>query len=237
MKVTSFADLLIEVKEIKKQQTEVWFRGQGDFTWHLVPSLARRKDGFSKEKLVFETYRKFARKINPSHKDEWELLIDMQHYFVPTRLLDWSESLMIALYFATINHVPGRDAGLFILDPIRLNELSRKNSIPNMPYDTMGLSYVKAYIEKNPYPVPNPIAIKSSYSNDRVMAQKGMFTIHTDSVKGLDEEYPDFVKKYCITDSAVAEIKDLLDFADINEFTIFPDFYGVANYINGTLLR
>lgn len=236
MEITSLSDLLSEIMEIRGNQTELWFRGQSNANYKLIPSIIRTEMGLRNENAIFETYRKFAQKLNPGHNDEWELLIDMQHYFVPTRLLDWSESLMIALFFATMGHNDGEDAGLFILDPIRLNQKSGKNGIPNMPFDKMGLSYKEAYIEKIPFPAAHPIAIKSSYLNDRVMAQRGMFTVHTDRKNGLEEEYPDVVKKYCISDNAIAEIKDLLYVSNINESTVFPDFYGVANYIKDTLV-
>lgn len=236
MKINELRELFQEIKYLKKDHSELWYRGQANAEYKLVPSLARYQNGFEIEKKIYETYCTFAKKLTPNHTNEWELLIDMQHYFVPTRLLDWSESVGIALFFAVMNNKAKRNAGLFILDPVLLNLKSRKNGIPVMPTNTMGLSYVKSFIDKEPYPVPHPIAIKSTFLNERVMAQHGMFTIHTDTCEGIEELYPDIVRKYTFTDNAIEEITDYLEFANINVSTVFPDFYGVANFIKGFLV-
>jgi len=231
MEINTLKELFQEVKALKKDHSELWYRGQQNATYKLVPSLARHPNGFEMENKIFETYCSFAKKLTPTHTNEWELLIDMQHYFVPTRLLDWSESLGIALFFAYMNNKANQNAGLFILDPIELNKKSNKYGIPVMPENTMGLSYVKSYINKEPYPVPHPIAIKCSYLNDRVLAQHGMFTIHTDTKEGLEDLYPEVVKKYTFTTNAIEDIAEYLEFSTINVSTVFPDFYGVASYI------
>ena len=233
--ITSLSKLISVVRECKERIPEIWYRGQGNGNYKLCPSLLRYPNGLENERKIFETYRKFAQKLQPSHKNEWELLIDMQHYFVPTRILDWSESLGIALFFAVTNHRNGEDAGLFILDPIALNAKSGKQGIPCMPDNSMNLFYEKSYLNKDPYPAPHPIAIKSNYLNDRVMAQRGMFTIHNDSNNGIEEKYPDVVGKYIITEKALPEIQEFLEMANINVSTVFPDFYGVANYITESL--
>lgn len=233
--INSLNDLMRVVRESKNEIPEIWYRGQSNSDYKLCPSLLRYSNGLEKEWYIFETYRKFAQNIQKSHNTEWELLIDMQHYFVPTRILDWSESLGIALFFAVQNHKKGVNAGLFLLDPNKLNAKSSKRGIPCMPDNPMNLSYKRMYIDHDPYPVPHPIAIKSNYSNARVLAQRGMFTIHNDSRRGIEEMYPDVVTKYIITEEAVPEVQEFLDIANINVSTIFPDFYGVANYIKDTL--
>lgn len=234
-RIESLSDLMKEVRESKNSSPEIWYRGQANVNHKLIPSLSRYLNGLDREEQIFETYRKFAQKLQPEHKNEWELLIDMQHYFVPTRLLDWSESLGIALFFAVMNHKAGEDAGLFLLNPVALNAESRINGIPCMPDDSMSLSYVDSYIRKRPYPAPHPIAIKSNFINERVMAQRGMFTVHNDANIGIEEGYPSVVKKYIITEQAMPEIKEFLDMANINISTVFPDSYGVANYIKDSL--
>src|SRR5689334_1061338 len=90
-----------------KRKGLLWYRGCGKASYELKPSLYRHKqsktieDFMSMEKLLLARFRQ--RSI-PFHSrslgDAWEWLFLMQHYGVPTRLLDWSESPLMALFFA-----------------------------------------------------------------------------------------------------------------------------------------
>lgn len=234
MSIGSWNELLREIKEYKKsmpENTELWFRGQSDATYDLLPSLLRHKNGIDKEKEVFDTYRRLSQKLMYSHKNEWEMLVDMQHYFIPTRLLDWSENLGISLFFAVSNHYADDDIGLYILNPIELNKYSSKMGIPIVPEECMGLSYIENYINKIPFPPMYPIAIKSNFINERVMAQRGMFTVHGNDRTALEKLCPKAVKRFIISNKVVPEIKEFLEIANINEFTVFPDLHGLSNYI------
>lgn len=238
MKIQSWNDLLCEIKEYRNSlptDTEIWFRGQGNARYMLLPSLLRFANGAEKEKEVFDTYRRLSQKLTFSRKNEWELLIDMQHYFIPTRLLDWSENLGIALFFATSSHNEGDDISLYILNPVELNRYSKKAGIPIVPDESMGLSYTENYIKKIPFAPQYPIAIKSNFINERVMAQRGMFTVHGDDLTEMESLCPRAVKKFIISNEAVSEIKEFLEIANINEFTVFPDLHGLSNYIRNIL--
>lgn len=234
MVVNSWNNLLDVVKKYKSElpnNREIWYRGQSKAEYSLLPSLFRNEKGIDKEKDIFNTYRKLSQHLKVFHQNEWDLLIDMQHYFVPTRLLDWSENLGIALFFAVANHQEDSNLALFLLDPIELNLYSSKAEIPIVPEESMGLSYVENYINKKPFPPGYPIAIKSQYVNDRIMAQRGMFTIHGDNLEDIENLCPKAVKKIVISNKIIPEIKEFLEFANINEFTVFPDLHGISNYI------
>jgi len=58
-------------------------------------------------------------------KDEWDWIFLMQHYRAPTRLLDWSESPLVALYFALVDKLQeDSDGALWCMDPIALNRIA-----------------------------------------------------------------------------------------------------------------
>src|SRR5260370_40182692 len=65
----------------------------------------------------------------PNRDDKWEWYFLMQHYGVPTRLLDWTDNPLIALYFA-VNDQPesaSDDSAVGVFDPCRLNrQLSKQ---------------------------------------------------------------------------------------------------------------
>lgn len=235
MSIKTWNELLNEIRDYKEtlpENIELWFRGQNNAVYSLLPSLLRNKNGAKKEKEIFDTYKRLSQKLMYSHKNEWEILVDMQHYFIPTRLLDWTENLGISLFFAVSNHREGDDIGLYILEPIELNKYSSKMGIPIVPEECMGLSYIENYIKKIPFPPTYPIAVKANFINERIMAQRGMFTVHGDNLTDLEKLCPKAVKKFVIANEAVHEIKEFLEIANINEFTVFPDLQGLSNYIN-----
>jgi hypothetical protein len=128
-------DFLVSVKKAKADLGDpeiVWFRGHWNYSHYLLPSLLRYKNGLEKEQMLFHTFRRFADKVFKTRESDWETLFDMQHYHIPTRLLDWTENFGIALYFACYyNRLKNsaEDAALYIIDPIKLNKESGKASI------------------------------------------------------------------------------------------------------------
>jgi hypothetical protein len=124
----------------------------------------------------------------------------MQHYYIPTRLLDWTEVLGVAVFFALLER-PGYEshepAAVYLLDPYLLNSKSRKRDVP-MVSDDPGFNYKTLYWEKKPMPPEKPIAIEAPFQNDRMMAQRGKFTIHGDDLRPIEEINPDCVRKVTI---------------------------------------
>lgn len=102
----------------------IWFRGHSDVDYCLEPSIFRKKDShniydensiFVHAKLRLANYRKTC-------VDDFDWLCLMQHYEVPTRILDWSESAIIALYFAVReDDKKEKDGELIVLNARELN--------------------------------------------------------------------------------------------------------------------
>jgi hypothetical protein len=56
---------------------------------------------------------------------DFEVLVTMQHYLAPTRILDWTENLLIALFFVVRDpQQDEKDGALWILNARRLNRLT-----------------------------------------------------------------------------------------------------------------
>lgn len=216
------------------------FRGQSDSTWNLTSSLERNAVNATQselEKMIFNIYGKFTQKDKLTFDD----LADMQHYGVPTRLLDFTSSFDVALYFASSNNSEV-DAAVFCLKNIVHSFLSIQ---PEDILKGYGINVpAKSNIDKN------KLLSKFSHQeekNYRVKAQKGYF-IHTKSskftfedslsyaIRDLDlsyldsngESFEDILKKstlvkVIIPSSLKKEILEYLNSKNINDNTIYPN--------------
>ena len=111
----------------------VWFRGHSDARWPLEPGILRRD---ASGEYLFDEYNMLGemRLMRPleaeSYPTTFDWLVMCQHYGLPTRLLDWTESVIVALFFAV--HNDSVDGALFALNPLLLNQqttLSRHRTL------------------------------------------------------------------------------------------------------------
>ena len=118
--ITSWADFLEaidkaseQLKQEEEEDADLWFRGHSAHAYKLLPSLFRHftdlKGEAREEKLwavesdFFWEFWARGKELHGVIENDWDILFAMQHYQTPTRLLDWTETLGVAVYFATLN--------------------------------------------------------------------------------------------------------------------------------------
>lgn len=117
-KIYSINDFLQEIENLGEAQN-LFFRGHSDDGYELVPGIYRKNPPQNKNLIEHED-KIFREVISKSPqqfvgKNTLETLALMQHYGVPTRVLDLTESALVALYFACeVND--GRDGEVIVFD-------------------------------------------------------------------------------------------------------------------------
>lgn len=205
------------------------FRGHGEWWWPLSPGLARAtssSDTIStlEPNLYFEFVTRSGDLLPPTN-DTWSHLFAMQHYGMPTRLLDWTETFGVALFFAL--KAGEGDAAIWILDPYELNRRTLNRAQILHPHELNG-TYDDYYLSRVKVLPGNVVAIWPLRHNPRVFHQRAGFTLHDDLNKPLDVLHPDVLQKITIPAAARRGAKRFLELAGISEFSLFPDLEGLA---------
>src|SRR5258706_8180777 len=157
VKINSLAVMLEALKRQTTPKQLIWFRGHSRKGWKLVPSLARKPRHLKAESALIKRFMQNATPHveKPPH-EEWEWIFLMQHHRAFTRLLDWSESPLAALYFAVYERAQkGQDGAVWCLDPVALNRAANLKfefevEIPAFGRDKVLESYLPSRVKENP---------------------------------------------------------------------------------------
>jgi hypothetical protein len=235
--INSIAEFLVAVQEDQNANPgTIWFRGHADAAWQLLPGFMRSAAETS-ETTLLNRFRQSAAMLadrRPVSSFDWTFL--MQHYGVPTRLLDWSESPLISMYFAVEDWVsrPDTDAALWCLWPTALNKHANivdkieGQYIPSFEDEEL-LSYSTESLRQNTRIELFPVATIATRNNARIQAQMGTFTIHHNKKVPI-EVVGDaaHVAKYTIPRGARAQIARELQLLGMTRFSLFPELASVG---------
>ena len=108
--VSEFIEKIVQLD--KKEGTEVFYRGHANRDWELLPSIFRTPNGVEKEHLLFRDMVAHEPQSFSECKSTLDYLVQMQHYGLPTRLLDMTTNPLVALYFACEQAGDDLDAGI-----------------------------------------------------------------------------------------------------------------------------
>lgn len=241
---------IMQVIEAYQEAHEVsWYRGCGKASHQLSPSLFRHPKHRSAENLhVLEKSlaSTFAQRSPPfiqqGFQDEWERMFFMQHYGIPTRLLDWTESPFVALYFALTNctrnrsNKPSEDIAVWLLDPSEWNKSALKDiSFQGGVLDSQK-EQVKSYSPNAELEERKnlPIMIHGTHNSARIVAQRGMFALFGKSITSMDANFESggftsgTLEKIVIGKENVDKIASSLFRKGISDSTVYPDLFGLS---------
>ena len=237
-----------------ERKTQIrWYRGCGDSSHELKPSLYRhpaKTTGEEFNDLELEVISRFRQRsipylLAPLSDDALSTLFLMQHFKVPTRLLDWTENPYVALYFALTtarSHLDGPnvvhdcEATIWVLDPAAWNSKAVDFSTPVGIVSPPNNDVLNSYLPSKDitYRKDEPVALYGMYNSPRIVAQRGTFCLFGKSRKPMeatyiDKDYPqDCLEKLVIPRNHIGPLLKSLMRIGITDSVVYPDLYGLA---------
>jgi hypothetical protein len=242
-KIRNVYDLLesLDSPGERRRRLPVWFRGSTNKKHRLVPSIGRPPFNLGQERNLINLFKQNAIQFTDERpQSEWEWLFLARHHGVPTRLLDWTESPLIALYFAThsideVKKNDGRDGALWYLLPTKLNEEANIKPLDeyDLPIFEDDDTHLKNYLpsalssENSTRLTPaGGIAVRHS---KRMQAQHSVFTVtHRDQTSIETVGKQQHVGRFIIPASAKARIRRQLAALKIDRLSVFPELDNAA---------
>jgi hypothetical protein len=232
--INTIAELSYLVDKDKRfwdeDETTVIYRGHGARSFKLIPKVGRAKaphdsatPGKVNEELILELFRnQSVDRLAAPCANDWELLALAQHHGLPTRLLDWTRSPLVALYFAVCEEFETRYDGT----TNQKGKPKREDAeIIAWRCAKIGLKDLKNRLANNsPFEIDHTIRYVPRIVTPRLRVQKGLFTVHHKPKQ--DYEPPGRVVRIRIPYKKREKLKESLFYHGIDESVLFPDDLG-----------
>lgn len=214
------ASAVAEFVQLLLHGDRVWhyYRGHRDASWTLEPVIDRVSHGaltrFDHENLMFQEFKRRAVAFLQSRPaDEWEFLAIARHHGLPTRLLDWTENPLAALFFA-VEESSSEDSAVWCYVHVGLGK----------PKPDMSVT--------GPLSIDRLTLYQPPHLHARIAVQSSLFTAHPADWKAGPDPWSGYLARVTIPVAARSQIRHELFRLGVHRAALFPDLDNAAAHIS-----
>lgn len=231
-------------EDIGRFRSRYAFRGLSDGSYKLETTLMRMGGDFAiLERHLMRNFIKYAHRNVAQGDSVWHWVSVAQHYGLPTRLLDWTYSPLIAMHFATANiekvHIDGAIWAVNYLKLHRLIPAELKNELDSEGANVFTVKMLSEGVAsfrelENLSKSAFALFFEPPSMDDRIANQYALFSVMSNPHSTFDSwlnEHPEIWRKIIIPAELKWEIRDKLDQANITERVLFPGLDGLSKWL------
>jgi hypothetical protein len=193
------------------------------------------------EEHLLRNFLRYGKQFLPEKRENlWETMVIAEHHGLPTRLLDWTHSPLVAAHFATLAAKPKTDRVIWSLNWKRVHERYGLRDVVFLVDDLdallreRGIASGWELLNAKPRPEQQLVCLLEPPAiTERLAVQAGAFTFSTDKTKALDQMLADAglqdaLTRWVIRAENADYVRDQLDLCTFDERRLFPGLDGVA---------
>jgi hypothetical protein len=222
------------------------FRGMSRTDHTLASSLVRLAEPAADVKrlelALLRNFRKYAHGEATRADSIWDWLALGQHRGLPTRLLDWTYSPLVALHFATANTREFNDDGVvWCVNFVETNKRlppRLKRILQQEGSDTFTVEMLGAFRSLREFDAlsrdPFVVFLEPPAVDRRNLNQLALFSLMSSPAATLDDwlgKHPNLCRRVEIPAAIKWEIRDKLDQSNVNERVLFPGLDGLSRWL------
>jgi hypothetical protein len=234
---------------INRLRSDYYYRGQPDARFRLNTSLNRTCGANSRElePSILRYFTKYASIEDPTLNESiWKQMIVGQHYGLPTRLMDWTRSPLVALHFAVnegnLSKMDRRDCAVWRMSVDDMNKTlperyKRKlEEIKTSTFSVDTLTELAGSLSRYDEDMGDEtmVTLEPPSISQRIINQYSFFSVIPSGIKDIEsffDSHTSLTVKYVIAKEIRWDIRDLLDQMNINERIIYPGLDGLSKWI------